>query len=128
MTLAMALVTLVMYWYFGIKHNGLDGFIKHHWFDLPEVDNPFIKAFLYPLLIFLRMLEDVTRPVSLALRLFANITAGHIVGMVLLLLTFVAVPAVMLPLELFVGAIQAFVFSVLSAAYIGQAAADHSSH
>lgn len=114
MTLGMALVTLVLYWYFGIKHNGIGGFLGHHWFAKPWP--------LFPL----RMLEDVTRPVSLALRLFANITAGHVIGMVLLLLTYFAIPAIMLPLELFVGAVQAFVFAVLSAAYIGTAAADHS--
>jgi F-type H+-transporting ATPase subunit a len=114
LTLALALVTLVLYWYFGIKQNGLGGFLGHHWFAAP--------AALFPL----RMLEDITRPMSLALRLFANITAGHVIGLVLLLLTYFAVPAIMLPLELFVGAVQAFVFAVLSAAYIGTAAADHS--
>lgn len=114
LTLALALITLVMYWFFGISHNGLTGFLGHHWFDSP--------AALFPL----RMLEDVTRPLSLALRLFANMTAGHVIGLVLLMLTYVVIPAVMLPLELFVGAVQAFVFAVLSASYIGTAAADHS--
>jgi F-type H+-transporting ATPase subunit a len=113
-TLAMAFITLVMYWFFGIKHNGVSGFLGHHWFDKPVA--------LFPL----RMLEDVTRPLSLALRLFANMTAGHVIGLVLLMLTYVVIPAVMLPLELFVGAVQAFVFAVLSASYIGTAAADHS--
>ncbi|MEB3197938.1 MAG: F0F1 ATP synthase subunit A [Candidatus Sericytochromatia bacterium] len=114
MTLAMALITLALYWYFGIASNGLSGFLGHHWFDKPVA--------LFPL----RMLEDVTRPLSLALRLFANLTAGHVIGLVLLMLTYFVVPAVMLPLELFVGAVQAFVFAVLSASYIGTAAADHS--
>ena len=113
-TLGLALITLVLYWYFGIKHNGITGFLGHHWFDSP--------AALFPL----RMLEDITRPLSLALRLFANMTAGHVIGLVLLMLTYVVVPAIMLPLELFVGAVQAFVFAVLSASYIGTAAADHS--
>ena len=114
MTLAMALVTLVLYWYFGVLHNGATGFLAHHWFAKP--------ALLAPL----RMLEDVTRPLSLALRLFANMTAGHVIGLVLLMLTYFVVPSLLLPLELFVGAIQAFVFAVLSASYIGTAVADHS--
>lgn len=113
-TLGMALITLVLYWYFGISHNGVSGFLGHHWFDKPVA--------LFPL----RMLEDITRPLSLALRLFANMTAGHVIGLVLLMLTYVVFPAIMLPLELFVGAVQAFVFAVLSASYIGTAAADHS--
>jgi F-type H+-transporting ATPase subunit a len=110
----LALITLVLYWYFGIASNGLSGFLGHHWFDKP--------IGLFPL----RMLEDVTRPLSLALRLFANLTAGHVLGLVLLALTYFVIPAIILPLELFVGAIQAFVFTVLSAAYIGTAAARHS--
>ncbi|MEB3285708.1 MAG: F0F1 ATP synthase subunit A [Candidatus Sericytochromatia bacterium] len=113
-TLALALISLVMYWYFGIASNGLTGFLSHHWFDKP--------IGLFPL----RMLEDVTRPMSLALRLFANMTAGHVLGLVLLALTYFVIPVIVLPLELFVGAIQAFVFTVLSAAYIGTAAAQHS--
>jgi F-type H+-transporting ATPase subunit a len=113
-TLALALITLVLYWYFGIASNGLSGFLGHHWFDKP--------VGLFPL----RMLEDITRPLSLALRLFANLTAGHVLGLVLLALTYFVIPAILLPLELFVGAIQAFVFTVLSAAYIGTAAARHS--
>lgn len=112
-TLAMALVSLVLYWYFGIRHSGVGGFLGHHWFAAP--------ALLFPL----RMLEDVTRPVSLAIRLFANATAGHVVGLVLLLLTYAVVPMLLLPLELFVGAIQAYVFAILSASYIGAAVADH---
>lgn len=112
-TVAMALVSLVLYWYFGIKQNGVGGFLGHHWFAAP--------ALLFPL----RMLEDVTRPMSLALRLFANVTAGHVVGLVLLLLTYAVVPSILMPLELFVGAVQAYVFAVLSASYIGAAVADH---
>lgn len=114
MTMALGLITLVLYWFFGIKQNGVAGFLGHHWFDKP--------AILFPL----RMLEDITRPVSLALRLFANMTAGHVLGLILLSLTYFVIPAILLPLEFFVGAVQAFVFAVLSASYIGAAAADHS--
>jgi len=53
-------------------------------------------------------------------------TAGHVLGLILLSLTYFVIPAVLLPLEFFVGAVQAFVFAVLSASYIGAAAADHS--
>lgn len=112
-TVALALLSLVLYWYFGIKQNGFGGFIGHHWFAAPVA--------LFPL----RMLEDITRPLSLAFRLFANMTAGHLVGLVLLTMTFFVVPAIMLPLELFVGAVQAFIFATLSASYIGAAVAEH---
>lgn len=112
LTAALALLSLALYWVFGIKHGGIGGFLGHHWFAKP--------VGLFPL----RMLEDVTRPLSLALRLFANMTAGHVVGLVLLMLVPFIIPAVMLPLELFIGAIQAFIFATLSASYIGAAVAD----
>lgn len=107
-TAALALLSLVMYWVAGIAKHGIVGFLGHHWFAKPWP--------LFPL----RMLEDVTRPLSLALRLFANIVAGHVVGLVLLGMALIGA-AVLLPLELFVGAIQAFIFATLSASYIGGA-------
>lgn len=111
-TVALSLLSLAMYWVAGIAKNGLGGFLGHHWFARPFI--------LFPL----RMLEDITRPVSLALRLFANILAGHIVGTVLLGMTLVGAAA-LLPLETFVGAIQAFIFATLSASYIGGAVQEH---
>lgn len=111
-TAALAILSLVMYWAFGIAKNGVGGFIGHHWFAKP--------VFLFPL----RVLEDVTRPLGLSLRLFANMTAGHVVGLVLLMLVPFVIPAVMLPLEMFIGAVQAFIFATLSASYIGAATAE----
>lgn len=111
-TAALALMSLLMYWVAGIAKNGIGGFLGHHWFAKPVA--------LFPL----RMLEDVTRPLSLALRLFANIVAGHVVGVVLLGMTLVGAAA-LLPLELFVGAVQAFIFATLSASYIGGAVSEH---
>lgn len=111
-TAGLALMSLAMYWVAGTSKNGIGGFLGHHWFAKP--------AALFPL----RMLEDLTRPLSLALRLFANIVAGHVVGVVLLGMTFVGAAA-LLPLELFVGAVQAFIFATLSASYIGGAVSEH---
>jgi len=111
-TAALAIASLAMYWVAGISKHGLGGFLNHHWFAKPAALAP------------VRIIEDVTRPLSLALRLFANIVAGHIVGVVLLQMTLVGAAA-LLPLELFVGAIQAFIFSTLSASYIGGAVEDH---
>ncbi|HEY9855982.1 MAG TPA: F0F1 ATP synthase subunit A [Stenomitos sp.] len=111
-TAALAILSLLMYWVAGIRTNGVAGFIGHHWFAKPWA--------LFPL----RMLEDITRPLSLALRLFANIVAGHVVGLILLGMAYVGAAA-LLPLELFVGAIQGFIFATLSASYIGAAVAEH---
>ena len=74
----------------------------------------------------------LTKPFSLAVRLFANITAGHIIILSLLGLTFigqsyfVGVAATLFSgamslLELFVAILQAYVFTLLASMYFGQA-------
>ena len=67
----------------------------------------------------MNLLEDVTRPFSLALRLFANILAGEVIIMVLVALIPIGLPIPMVLFELFVAFIQAFIFAILAASYIG---------
>jgi F-type H+-transporting ATPase subunit a len=77
----------------------------------------------------------VLRPFSLAVRLFANMTAGHII---LLVFTFMAATGavyikplpfvgvvIMLLFEVFVCAIQAYIFAILAGIYVGQAVQEH---
>lgn len=111
-TAGLAILSLLMYWIAGIGKNGIVGFLGHHWFAKPWP--------LFPL----RMIEDITRPLSLALRLFSNILAGHVVGIVLLGMAYIGAAA-LLPMEMLVGAIQAFIFATLSASYIGAAVQEH---
>lgn len=113
---------------------------KHYWRHI--VAMPGIPA---PVLIILTPIEILgmfLKPIILTIRLFANIMAGHIVLLVFFCLIFifgtvnegvgwgVAVPSVAFTifincLELLVGAIQAYVFTLLSAIYFGMAVADH---
>ena len=77
-----------------------------------------------------------TKPFSLTMRLMANITAGHIMILSIISLIFIfkniGVAAVSVPLALFVSilellvaALQAYIFTILSALYIGMAVAEH---
>ena len=106
-TAGFALLSFFTYFIFGFAQKGL-GYFKHYvtpkWFMLPFL-----------------IVEDLSRPLSLALRLFANITSGHVIIAVLLLLLPFFVPAPLMGFEIFVGAIQAFIFAALSATYIGAA-------
>lgn len=79
------------------------------------------------------------KPIALCIRLFANITAGHIIILSLLSFIFVfesfavGVPAgafviVMMMLELFVALLQAYIFTLLTALFIGQAVEEHDHH
>jgi F-type H+-transporting ATPase subunit a len=81
----------------------------------------------------------LSKPFSLMVRLFANITAGHVIILSLLGLTFIfqsvfvglaatLFSTVMSMLELFVAILQAYVFTLLSAMYFGQAVAEHEHH
>ena len=63
----------------------------------------------------------ITRPLSLALRIFANILAGEILVSVVLGLVAVIAPIPIMLFEIFVAFIQAFVFMMLTIAYITSA-------
>ncbi|MEZ0372930.1 MAG: F0F1 ATP synthase subunit A [Candidatus Sericytochromatia bacterium] len=113
---ALAMTALASYWFFGISKKGLSHF-KHYFSPM---------WFLFPL----NMMEDVSRPLSLSFRLFGNILGGEIVIGILLFLTsaWVVTSVVVLPmfaLEVLVGFIQAFIFSMLTASYIGGMVAEH---
>jgi F-type H+-transporting ATPase subunit a len=80
-----------------------------------------------------------TKPFALMIRLFANITAGHIIILSLISLIYIfKTPAIspvsgafvlfMSVLEMLVAALQAYVFTLLSALFIGQAVEEHDHH
>lgn len=90
------------------------------------------KILLYLILWPIEIIGIFTKPFSLMIRLFANITAGHIIILSILGLTFIAqsvlvgvlaavFASVMNMLELFVALLQAYVFTLLSSMYFGQA-------
>ena len=90
------------------------------------------KLPLYLILVPIELIGIITKPFSLMIRLFANITAGHIIILSILSLTFIAesigvgviaalFASVMNLLELFVAVLQAYVFTLLSSMYFGAA-------
>jgi len=95
-----------------------------------------IPVFLMPLMIPIEILSFLARPVSLAVRLFANMTAGHTVLGVIAFFGLLApwyvqwVPlslsVALLGVEIFIAAIQAYIFCVLSCVYIDDAIHPHS--
>lgn len=110
---------------------------KDYWMHI--LWTPGIPMWLRPILIPVELVGIISKPFSLMIRLFANITAGHVIILSLLGLTFifksvaVGVAAtlfstVMSLLELFVAILQAYVFTLLSAMYFGQATAEHEHH
>lgn len=118
-TLALALCTFALIFFFGIKYKGLSYF----------------KHYLQPYVFFLpiTIIEDFSKPITLTFRLYGNIYGGEVLMAVLLGLLggwihvfggFIA-SVVWLAFSIFVGFIQAFIFTMLSIAYVSQAVADH---
>lgn len=107
---------------------------KHYWGHI--FNTPGVPMALKPIIVPVEIIGIFTKPISLMIRLFVAITAGHIVILSLISLTFifssyaVGVGSTIIVLfinliELLVAAIQAYVFTMFSALYIGLATEDH---
>lgn len=123
-TLGLALLTIILVFAMGIKTK----------------KGKFFKHFLEPFPFFLpiHIIDYIAKPMTLAFRLFGNIFAGETLVVLLLMLahqanlwlavggTVGAIPflAVWIAFSIFIGAIQSFVFTVLTIAYVGQAVAE----
>jgi F-type H+-transporting ATPase subunit a len=126
----MAILVYIMYHFVGIKKQGFFGYLKS------SLVPPGVPKAILPLLVFIELITMmITKPLSLCVRLFANMFAGH-----LLLITFAVISAtlfavqwqiVILPFsgfllialtgfEVLVAFLQAFIFTILTAVYIGQ--------
>jgi F-type H+-transporting ATPase subunit a len=124
-TLILALITLLITVFSGNKN-----YWKHIF------ATPGVPLWLAPIMIPVELIGILTKPFSLMVRLFANITAGHIIILSLFSLIFifqsiavgplsVAFATFMNFLELFVALLQAYIFTLLSAMYIGGAVEEH---
>ena len=123
-TVVLAILTVILYLYQGIRSNGLKTYIGS--FVPPNMP---AKPIMVPFMFFIEAVQQfITQPLTLAVRLYANILAGHLIifvflGLILYLGTFVAfvsVPAALLfyAFEIFVAIIQAYIFAILTQVYI----------
>jgi F-type H+-transporting ATPase subunit a len=128
LTYAMAVMVMIGVWTYGIRQKGVKGYFSH--FLQPY-------AFLLPL----NVIEEVTKPISLALRLFGNIFAGGILLALIASMTawtvgVIPVGGVLSVLfailwklfDMAIGLIQAFIFALLTVLYFGMAGAGHDEH
>jgi F-type H+-transporting ATPase subunit a len=118
LTYALAAITMVSVWTYGIRQQGAGTYFKHF-------AQPF--AILLPL----NILEELIKPVTLALRLFGNIFAG---GIMLALIAMIPMYALWLPnilwksFDAVIGVIQAFIFALLAVLYFAMAGGGHGEH
>jgi F-type H+-transporting ATPase subunit a len=123
-TIALALLTFVFTHVEGVRHNGPVKYFKSWIPDVPKG--------LYPLIVPLEILGQFMRLISLSVRLYANMLAGHMLILTFIGLIFLTSPWVF-PASVVLGtafylfevlivvSIQAFIFAALSAIYIGSA-------
>ena len=103
---ALALIVFGAVFYFGIRARGLFGFLKT--FAEPSV-----------VMIPLNIVEIFTRIFSLFVRLFGNIMSGVFIVAIVLSLAGLIVPIPLMALDLLIGAVQAYIFTVLAMMFIG---------
>lgn len=102
---ALALVVFFSVYYFGIRAKGLRGYFK----DLAS------PIFMLPM----ELISHVSRTLSLALRLFGNIISTELIVAVVFALVPLIVPLLLVAFSMFTGVLQAYIFTVLAAVYIG---------
>lgn len=113
-TLAAGVITMIVVYGSSIYEAGVKDYFKHFFAGPPT--NP-----IYLLVGILEIFTDLTRVFSLSIRLFLNVTIGEIVIAVFAFLGHVAAPITAAPftaIELFVGALQAYIFVILSVMYL----------
>ena len=115
LTYAMAIFAVVSVWVYGIRKSGF-GYFKH-----------FVQP--YPVLLPLNVLEELVKPVTLALRLFGNIFAGGIMLALIAAIPWWAgcrSPNVLWKMfDMIIGGLQAFIFALLTVLYFAMAGAGH---
>lgn len=124
-TATLATISFLVIQIGGIVHNGFIGYFKNL---IPHG----VPWWLTPVMFVVELLGLFTKPFALAIRLFANMTAGHIVILALLGLIFIMKTPLVAPvsiafalfiylLEIFVALLQAYIFTMLSSLFIGMA-------
>lgn len=107
-TVALALCVFVAVPLFGIREQGLGGYLKSYleptWIMLP-----------------FNLISELSRTLALAVRLFGNMMSGAMIVGILLTITPFLFPVVMTLLGLLTGMVQAYIFSILAAVYLAAA-------
>lgn len=129
-TFALGITSFVYYNYVGIRENGFISHLGH--FAGPRL--PLLMTiFITPLIFSIELISSSIRPLTLGLRLFANMFADEQISAQIANLappyTNVLLPVVLMPLAVFVAFVQTLVFTLLSTIYLGEVShAPHEHH
>ena len=109
------MVAFLYYNFVGIRKNGPFKYLAH--FAGPI-------WWMAPLMFLIEIISHLARPLSLTIRLFANMYAGEQVTLVFLSLTYFVAPVMFMGLHVFVSLLQAYIFMLLTMMYVGGAVAE----
>lgn len=104
-TLGLALAVTILIHALYIANQGVGKWVKH-----------FFEPF--PVFVLINLVEEISRPVTLAMRLFGNILAGEILLELLYALAPWLIPIIWIAFSVFVGCVQAYIFTTLSSVYL----------
>jgi len=107
-TSALAVLVFFAAPFAGIRARGFGGYVGHYFRP-----NPIFFPF--------HVISEITRTLALALRLFGNMMSGHMVVILLVALVGPLVPVPLMALDLLIGLLQAYIFTILASVYIGAA-------
>ncbi len=110
-TAALAICVFLAVPVYGIAQHGFIGYLRHY-------SQP--TAFMMPF----HIINELSRTLSMAVRLFGNIMSGSMILAILLSITPLFVPIVMQAFGMIIGLVQAYIFAVLAAVYIASAAGE----
>jgi len=119
-TLGLAIIAFVAFVAWGIRANGVRGYLKELLIAEP--------AYMTPVLTPIHLISELSRLISLSMRLFGNVFAGEVLLAVMLALAPIFIPVGFLILEAIFGFVQALVFALLTMTYITLAIAEHLHH
>ena len=110
-TLGLALMVFFLYNFIGFKKHGIK-YLKHFMGPIP------VAA---PIFFIIEVISHISRPITLALRLFANMTGGELITVVMILLIPLLVPLPIMVVHLIAVFLQTYVFMILTTVYIAGA-------
>ncbi len=113
-TLALALLVFVIYNIEGIRKHGAS-YIKQFMGPIPAAA---------PVFFIIEIISHISRPITLALRLFANMTGGELITIVLIMLIPLLIPLPIMVVHLIAVFLQTYVFMILTTVYIAGAISD----
>ncbi|HEV2109913.1 MAG TPA: F0F1 ATP synthase subunit A [Gammaproteobacteria bacterium] len=130
MTFGLSLGVFVLMIYYSFKMKGALGYAKEFIGHPFEARHPAVKVALVIPNVLMNIVETVSKPLSLSLRLFGNLFAGEILFILIAMLSWWGTPLTLIWMlfHLLIITIQAFVFMMLSIVYLGMAHTVHDSH